>query len=98
VRDRERKWKSRKTRAGRLKRRLEYEEARAKRRQRAATGRHGREGSPPAASHAGGQHAVGVYRDAAKTTLTSPYPQDHEAPNHDPQTNPPSRPRAPPAR
>jgi hypothetical protein len=96
VRDRERKWKSRKTKAGRLKRRLEYEEARAKRRQRAATGCHGREGSPPAASHAAGQQAVGVYRDAAKTTLTSPYPQDHETPNHDPQTNTPSRPRAPP--
>ena len=79
------------------KRRLEYEEARAKRRQRATTGSGDREGSRPAASSDGGQRAVGVYRDAAKKTLTSPYPQDHEAPNHDPKASAPSRPRAPPA-
>ena len=97
VRDRERKWKSRKTKAGHLKRHLEYQEARAKRRQRATTGHGGQEGSRPAASSDRGQRAVGVYRDAAKTTLTSPYPQDHEAPNHDPQASAPSRPRAPPA-
>ncbi len=38
VQDRERKWKFRKTKAGRLRRRLEYQEARAKRRQRPTTG------------------------------------------------------------
>jgi hypothetical protein len=97
VRDRERKWKWRKTKAGRLKRRLEYQEVRAKRRQRATTGRGGQEGSRQAASSVGGQRTVGVYREGAKRTLISSYPQDHKAPNHDPQTNTPSRPRAPPA-
>jgi hypothetical protein len=97
VRDRERKWKSRKTKAGRLKRHLEYQEARAKRRQRATTGRGDQEGSRQAGWSDGGQRAVGVYRDGAETTLTSPYPQHHEVPNHDPQASAPSRPRASPA-
>jgi hypothetical protein len=97
VRDRERKWKSRKTKAGRWKRRLEYQALRAKRRQRALPGNEDREDSRPAAAREGRPRAVGVYRHASKSPLTSPHPQDHETPNHDPQANPPSRPRAPPA-
>jgi len=97
VRDRERKWKSRKTKAGRLKRRLEYQEARAKRRQRPTIRSRDQKDWRQVASRDGGQHAVGVYRHAAKTTLTSPHPRDHETPNYDPQASAPSRPRAPPA-
>jgi len=97
VQDRERKWKSRKTKAGRLKRHLEYQEARAKRRQRATMGSGDQEGFRQAAASDGKQQAVRVYRHAAKTALTSPHPQDHETPSHDPQTSAPSRPRAPPA-
>jgi len=97
VRDRERKWKSRKTKAGRLKRRLEYQEARAKRRQCCITRRGGQEYSRQAPSTDGGQYAVGVYGHAAKTVLTSPHPQDQEASTYDQQASAPSRPRAPPA-
>lgn len=96
VLDRERKWKSRKTKTGRLKRRLEYQEARAKRRQRPTTASDDQEDFRQAATSDGG-HAVGVYRHSVKRTLTSAHPQDHEAPIHDQQTSAPSRPRAPPS-
>lgn len=99
VRDRERKWKSRKTKAGRLKRRLEYQEARAKYRQRPTTRGGGQKGSSQAASSHGSHDPVGVYRYAEKTALGLPYPQDQnqKAPNHDPQTSPHCRSRPPPA-
>jgi hypothetical protein len=97
VQNRERKWKSRKTKDDCLKHRWEYQEARAKRRQHLTTGSGDQQGWRQAAASNGGQQAVRVYRHVAKTALTSPHPQDHETPNHDPQTSAPSRPRAPPA-
>ena len=99
VRDRERKWKSRKTKAGRLKRRLEYQDARAKYRQHPITRSGDREDSRQAASSHGSHDPVGVYRYAEKTALGLPYPQDQnqKAPNHDQQTSPGCRSRPPPA-
>jgi len=102
VRDRERKWKSRKTKAGRLKRRLEYEQARRKRRQRLPNAPQDREGSRSTTPSRGRPRAVGVYRDAVKPPLISSSVRDHqvspheEVPHHDPQTRSPSRSRAPP--
>jgi len=94
ARDRERKWLRRNTEAGRFKRRLEYEAARGKRREgRIAAGESGaRQSSTPSASIA---PAVLFYRHSDEPALDLSVPA--EVTSHDPQTNPGSRPRAPPA-
>jgi hypothetical protein len=98
ARDRERKWLRRKTEAGRFKRRLEYQAARAKRHQdrvaagdiagAAAAARPGTKlGHPPG--------PVFFYRREGDMGLDSQVPT--EVIPHDPQGNPGSRPRPPPA-
>ena len=94
VLDRERKYRCRRSKAGRLKRSFEYEAAREKRRQRRAAGdrdnARSRRGlpSPPTV-------AVGFSGERAGTTLPSAH--SREVPTHDSQTTPGLRPRAPPA-
>jgi len=74
VQDRERKWRARNTKVGRLKRRLEYEAAREKRRQRRAAqySDHGATGRTPLQ---GTTRTVVVYGNSAKPTVTSPHQQ-----------------------
>jgi hypothetical protein len=96
VQDRERKWRTRNSKAGRPKRRLECQAASQKRRQgpfssRGDSGNACRIRPKPLGS------AVRNYGPATQATLTSSRPQDHEAPNHDQKASAPSRPRAPPA-
>jgi hypothetical protein len=98
ARDRERKWLRRKTEAGRFKRRLEYQAARAKR---------GRDhaGAPPGSSDIARRRPVAssdakagtvlFYRRDDDGALDSPAPTEVIA--HDPQGTPGSRPRPPPA-
>lgn len=94
ARDRERKWLRRKTEAGRFKRHLEYQAARAKR----------REGHVAFGDMAPGQslarpdpkaRTVLVHRRGSDPALDLSVPT--EVIPHDPQTDPNSRPRAPPA-
>ena len=94
ARDRERKWLRRKTKAGQFKRHLEYQAARAKR----------REGSVASGDIAPGQSSarsgpkartVLVYRCGSDPALD--LSASTEVTGHDPQTTPGSRPRAPPA-
>lgn len=94
ARDRERKWLRRKTEAGRFKRHLEYQAARAKRREgRVASG----DAAPGQSSAQPGPkvRAVLVYRSGGDSALDLSAPT--EVIPHDPQTDPSSRPRAPPA-
>jgi hypothetical protein len=95
VQDRERKWKTRKTKAGRLKRRLEYQAAQRRRGQPRHTARSSDHGDSRQAASPDRGHAVGFYGHPAKRTLTSPYPQ--KAPTHDQQRSAPSQPRPPPS-
>jgi hypothetical protein len=98
VQDRERKWRTRNSKAEHPKRRLECQAAPQKRRQSRFTSSRGDSGNAcPIRSKPLGS-AVRNYGPATQPTLPSPHPQDHEAPNHDPQASAPSRPRAPPAR
>jgi len=94
VRDRERKCLRRKTKAGRLKRRLEYQVARAKRREG-----HGASSDAVAGQssmHAGAkQRAVLLYRRPSDAAIDLSAPT--EVPAHDRQRTPGPRPRAPPA-
>jgi hypothetical protein len=94
ARDRERKWLRRKTEAGRIKRRLEYQAVRAKRRgDRAVSGDHVPRRS--AARPRTKPSAVLFYRRDGERALDSPAPTEVIA--HDPQGTPGSRPRPPPA-
>ena len=94
ARDRQRKWLRRKTEVGRFKRHLEYQVARAKRREG-----HSVSGDPaPGQSSAlSGPQActVLVYRCGSDPALDLSVPT--EVIPHDSQTTPGSRPRAPPA-
>jgi len=95
--DRERKWLGRKTVAGRFKRRLEYQAARAKRRQdRVVSGGHvPRRSAVPPDTKAG--HPLGsvlFYRRDGDGAVDSRAPTEVIA--HDPQRTPDSRPRPPP--
>jgi hypothetical protein len=91
VRDRERKWLSRKTAAGRFKRRLEYQTRRA--------ARHG--GAATAKDHApnllAGERSAAVVGYEPPSRATLPCGDLKEVPVHDPQTPACSRPRAPPS-
>jgi hypothetical protein len=95
VRDRERKYLDRKTKAGRLKRRLEYAAA-AKQRLALPSAS---EDAPRPRAMAGGvgaeKIAVGGYGQGEESRL--PLRQSSEVAEHDPQTSSGSRPRAPPA-
>ena len=93
ARDRERKWLRRKTKAGRFKRHLEYQAARAKRRGARVAGSAIAPGRPTARS---GMKAstVLVYRRDGDGTLD--LRASTEVIAHDPQTTSGSRPRAPP--
>ena len=94
ARDRQRKWLRRKTEVGRFKRHLEYQAARAKRREgHVASGN-----AVPGQSSAWSEpkvRAVLVYRsgDGPAVDLSA----STEVIAHDPQTDPGSRPRPPPA-
>lgn len=92
--DRERKWFSRKTRAGRFKRRLEYQARRA-----ARLGGATRNRNPLAANHhplaGGGSAAVVNYRSLDQTTLSCR--EVKEAAADDRETPAGAGPRAPPA-
>jgi hypothetical protein len=94
ARDRERKWLRRKTEAGRFKRRLEYQAARAQRRKdHAASG-----GLAAARSGTKAGHPLGpvlFYRREGDGHLDSRAPTEVIA--HDPQRTLGSRPRPPPA-
>jgi len=98
ARDRQRKWLRRKTVAGRFKRRLEYQAARAKRRQDRVTSdgmTAGRTATQPATK---ARHPLGpvlFYRRDGDGAVDSWAPTEVIA--HDPQRTPDSRPRPPPA-
>lgn len=94
VRDRERKYLARKTKAGRLKRRLEYQAAKLKR----CHGQHDRRGFPsdPSLAKSGPpQGSVLSYGRDAETRLG--FSRSLETTTDDPETTPGARPRAPPA-
>ena len=96
--DRERKWLGRKTVAGRFKRRLEYQAARAKRRQdRVVSGGHAprRSAVPPDMKPGHPPGPVLFYRRDGEGAVDSQAPTEVIA--HDPQRTPDSRPRPPPA-
>lgn len=96
--DRERKWLRRKTEAGRFKRRLEYQAARAKRcRGRVASGETAPQRSSARSDTKAG-HPLGsvlFYRRDGDGAVDSRAPTEVIA--HDPQRTPDSRPRPPPA-
>jgi hypothetical protein len=96
--DRERKWLRRKTGAGRFKRHLEYQAARAKRcADEVASGDHAprRSAAPPAAKAGRPLSSVLFYRRDGEAGLDSRAATEVIA--HDPQGTPDSRPRPPPA-
>lgn len=94
VRDRERKCLRRKTEAGQFKRRLEYQAARAKRRE--GSGASSDAASGQSSTHAGAkQRTVLLYRCGGGAALDLSAPT--EATAHDRQRTSGSRPRAPPA-
>ena len=98
ARDRECKCLRRKTVAGRFKRRLEYQAARAKRRQdRVVSGGHvpRRSAVPPDTKAGQPLGAVLFYRRDGDGAVDSRAPMEVIA--HDPQRTPDSRPRPPPA-
>jgi len=95
VRDRERKYLARKTKAGQLKRRLEYAAA-AKKRRGLVLPNQGAPCSWPIVDHVAAEEiAVGGYGQGEASGL--PLRQSSEVAEHDPQTSFGSRPRAPPA-
>lgn len=94
VRDRERKYWARKTKAGRLKRRLEYQAVKVRR----CLGTHARQSFPldPTLAPSGcPQDSVLGYGHHGEPRLG--FSGSLEATTDDPQTSPGSRPRAPPA-
>ena len=98
ARDRQRKWLRRKTVAGRFKRRLEYQAARAKSRQdRVVSGGHvpRRSAVPPATKAGQPLGPVLFYRRDGDGAVDSRAPTEVIA--HDPQRTPDSRARPPPA-
>lgn len=95
VRDRERKYLARKTKAGQLKRRLEYAAAARKRLGPALASRGVPRSGPIARGVAAEEIAVGGYGPGESSRL--PLRQSAEVAEHDCQTSPGSRPRAPPA-
>jgi hypothetical protein len=98
ARDRERKWLRRKTEAGRFKRDLEYQAARAKRREGHVASGDAPPGQSSTRSGAKLGHPLGpvlFYRRGNDPALDLSAPT--EVISHDPQTDPSSRPRAPPA-
>jgi hypothetical protein len=98
ARDRQRKWLRRKTVAGRFKRRLEYQAARAKSRQdRVVSGGHvpRRSAVPPDTKAGQPLGSVLFYRRDGDGAVDSRAPTEVIA--HDPQRTPDSRPRPPPA-
>jgi hypothetical protein len=98
ARDRERKWLRRKTEAGRFKRHLEYQAARAKRREDRVASCGIAPGRSSARSGAEAGHPLGpvlVYRCDGDGALDLLAPTEVIA--HDPQATSGSRPRPPPA-
>lgn len=95
VRDRERKYLARKTKAGRLKRRLEYAAAARKRLGPGLPSQGVPQSGPIARGVAAEEIAVGGYGQGERSAL--PFRQSAEVAEHDCQTSPGSRPRAPPA-
>lgn len=98
ARDCERKWLRRKSGAGQFKRRLEYQAARAKRRQDRVGAPSGSGDDAPRRSAARPRtkpYAVLFYRRDGERALDSRTPTEVIA--HDPQGTPGSRPRPPPA-
>lgn len=94
VRDRERKYLSRKTPKGRLKRRREYQAAKLKRCQGRGASRSGFS-DPPLAPSDSPQGSVLAYGQSADPQLG--FSHSREVTPHDSQTTPDARPRAPPA-
>jgi hypothetical protein len=97
ARDRERKWLRRKTEAGRFKRRLEYQAARAKRRQDRVTSdgmTAGRTSTQPDMKAGHSRGSVLFYRRDGDGAVDSRAPTEVIA--HDSQRTPDSRPRPPP--
>lgn len=91
VRDRERKWLSRKTAAGRFKRCLEYQTRRAARRAETPNAKN-RASNLPA-----GEHSAAVVNYEAPSQAAVPCRDLLEIPAHDSQTPARPRPRAPPS-
>jgi hypothetical protein len=95
VRDRKRKYLARKTKAGRLKRRLEYAAAAKKRLPLVPANQDASRSRQIVGGVAAGRIAVGDYGPGKPLAL--PFRQSSEVAEHDSQTSSGSRPRAPPA-